>query len=50
MNCSHKNCRCDEAMIEQEGKHYCGEQCAEADANREAGSGCACGHPDCSAV
>jgi hypothetical protein len=50
MSCAHKNCRCDEATIEEGGKHYCSERCADDDANGERASGCTCGHPDCAAV
>ena len=50
MSCAHKSCRCDETSIEEGGKHYCSERCADDDANGERASGCACGHPDCAAV
>ena len=49
MSCAHKTCRCDEASIEEGGKHFCSERCDD-DANGEHASGCSCGHPDCAAV
>lgn len=49
MHCSHAGCRCDDAPIEENGKRYCSELCAES-AQKPAGGACPCGHPDCAAV
>ncbi len=52
MNCDHKDCRCQEAVVELAGKHFCSERCAEEETSGRAGAknGCGCGHPDCAAV
>jgi len=36
--------------VEQSGKSYCGEQCAESDGDSERSTRCACGHPECAAL
>ncbi len=50
MNCAHKSCRCQETVVEEGGKHFCSERCAEAETQGEAVTGCPCGHPDCAAI
>jgi len=50
MACEHENCRCDETPVEQSGKAFCSESCAEADGDSERGKRCACGHADCAAL
>jgi hypothetical protein len=50
MNCAHETCHCDEVAVEEGGKRYCSERCADADVNGESATGCKCGHPDCAAV
>jgi hypothetical protein len=50
MACEHENCRCDETPVEQAGKSFCSETCAEADGDSEREARCACGHADCAAL
>jgi hypothetical protein len=49
MNCEHKGCRCNEADVEQAGKRFCSEHCAEKERAGTKESSCHCGHPDCAA-
>ena len=37
MACDHKGCHCNETVIEQNGKNYCSERCAEIDFGRDQG-------------
>ena len=50
MACDHKACHCNETVIEQNGKNYCGERCAEIAAGGIRIEACDCGHPDCAAL
>ena len=50
MACDHKGCRCNETVIEQNGKSYCSERCAEIDTGGIKVEACDCGHPDCAAL
>jgi len=50
MACEHESCRCDEAPVEQSGKSFCSEGCAESDGNSERTTRCSCGHPECAAL
>jgi len=51
MACDHKGCHCNETVIEQNGKNFCSERCAEIDAGGiQVEASCDCGHPDCAAL
>ena len=51
MACDHKGCHCNETVIEQNGKNFCSERCAEIDAGGiKVEASCDCGHPDCAAL
>ncbi|MFY9551263.1 MAG: metallothionein [Thermoanaerobaculia bacterium] len=50
MSCEHPGCHCTDATLEQDGKQFCSEHCAEAAQSKPRGTGCDCGHPDCAAV
>lgn len=50
MACDHKGCHCNETVIEQNGKNYCSERCAEIASGGIKVEACDCGHPDCAAL
>ena len=50
MACQHAGCHCSEAVVEEIGKKFCSEKCAESEASGESQGECSCGHPDCAAV
>ncbi len=50
MACEREGCRCDESPVEQAGKSYCGETCAESESDSERSIHCTCGHPECAAL
>jgi hypothetical protein len=50
MACDHEGCRCDETPVEQAGKSYCSEGCAESDGDSDRATHCACGHAECAAL
>jgi len=50
MNCSHADCRCDDATVERDGRVYCSEYCADETLASGPRRGCRCGHPDCAAI
>ena len=51
MACDHKGCHCNETVIEQNGKNFCSERCAEIDAGGiKVEASCDCGHSDCAAL
>jgi hypothetical protein len=50
MACDHKGCHCTETLVEENGKNFCSEQCAESEASGNKSGDCTCGHPDCAAI
>ncbi len=52
MTCDHEGCHCNETVIEQNGKNFCSERCAEIDMESDIPQvdACDCGHADCAAL
>lgn len=49
MKCAHQTCICEETTFEKDGKSYCSEVCANANAmaGHTPGADCPCPHPGC---